>query len=398
VLKGVPELLGKSIHHVVAYARKDGVWLRVPLQIDEVNAQGDYVLAGGLPFTKATDDGFFDGNDEIALSGASLGDDFVLKDVPQDLVPGSAERWRLVVCRGQSFHGSVLVVSGATPPAKDPPKAAYDEKAHIVDTQLYRYVFDRKHPVLLGEVFLKAKTGPLKLIEKSAFLMPMQTPFFMPDMVFDAEDFTSEVESWQVGPVRTIVAVGVKYAAFLSLFKLHLFSELVFYENRFEIPTVIEFVFDPSSVLKPGSGLAYSLRFPPERSWEIDSNLVPLPAEDPDKVVRKGPRASSQDVYYAQGSRPEGSFLVKARVDAKAREKVPPPFLMRDAAFRSEALKKHWEWLAPLAKGGGDLGIFLDISQIGQGKYDFGLDLLLSTEANDKFTDYGSIAPQWHRL
>ena len=184
----------------------------------------------------------------------------------------------------------------------------------------------------------------------------------------------------------------MKYSSFLSLFKLHLFSELVFYRNRFVIPTVVEFIFDPTKFLAPGSGLAYSLRFPKDRAWKIESNLTPLPARDPDEVVDKGPTAAGTDVFTARGHSKDGAFLVQVRVDEKARKNVPPPFLIRAPEFASKEHQKHWPWLADMP---GDLGVYLDFSRIKQGTYNFGLDLLLSPKADESFADYGSVESEW---
>ncbi len=46
----------------------------------------------------------------------------------------------------------------------------------------------------------------------------------LPD--FDSDDFTSIIESWRVGPVRSIVAVGVKLNGFLSLFDIKGLSQI----------------------------------------------------------------------------------------------------------------------------------------------------------------------------
>ena len=67
-------------------------------------------------------------------------------------------------------------------------------------------------------------------------------------------------------------------------------------------------------VVAPGSGLAYSLRFPPNRTWEIESNLTPLPAKDPDEVVEKGPTAEGTEVFTARGHSKDGAFLVLVKI------------------------------------------------------------------------------------
>ena len=251
------------------------------------------------------------------------------------------------------------------------------------------------HPALLGEVALRKDGTLFPIFAKSEFLMPLETTWFLPDLLFRSDDFSSTIESWQSGPIRTVVAVGVKYTSFLGVVRLHLFSELVFYRNRFQIPTVIEFMFDPRSLLTPGSGLAYSLTFPEGRAWEIESNLERLPAEDPDLLAKQRGSAAQTEVFYATGSRPEGSFFVQVVVDEEARQQVPPPYLIGRREFTGESWQNHWSWLSQIP---GDLGLYLDISMVKKGTYDFGLDLVLSPKAKKSFTDYGFVDVYWSRV
>ena len=63
VLRGAVDLFGAKVGQVVAYRWTERQWQEAPIQIDEVNAQGDYVLENGLPFTAGTGDGLYNGND-----------------------------------------------------------------------------------------------------------------------------------------------------------------------------------------------------------------------------------------------------------------------------------------------------------------------------------------------
>lgn len=395
VLKGPAALAGQTINTLAAYARQsDGKFRRIALQIDEVNKRGDYVLAGGIPYTARTDDGILDDNDELVVLGEQLGGDFSGEDVPKERRDAARNLWKVTFERaGRTVGYALIAAEKFVVSDQGTPQVRYDQNAHVVKTAAYTYEFHKRNPVLLGAVTL-ADGSPL--IQSSKFLMPLRTPFFMPDLTFLDTDFHSQIECWQSGPIRSIVAVGVKYTSFLSLVNLHLFSELVFYREKFEIPTKIEFIFDPSTLLKPGSGLFYSLAFPPGRAWEIDSNLSPLPAKPADEVVEDGPKAAATEVFQARGhQQKEGSFLVSVRVDERARADVPPPFLVKKADFKDPARIVHWPWLE---RAPGDLGVFLDISQVRKGIYDFGLDLLLSPKADETFAEYGKVIASWQQL
>jgi hypothetical protein len=134
-----------------------------------------------------------------------------------------------------------------------------------------------------------------KAFTESNFRMPLVLPWWAPDVTLKDAHFMSEIESWRTGPVRTIIAVGVKFRSFLSVLNLHLFSELVFWKNRFDIPTVIEFVFDPSSYLQRGSGLFYSLKLPLD--WNLSTNLAKL---TPSAPMENNGRAIEGESFWHQ--------------------------------------------------------------------------------------------------
>jgi hypothetical protein len=396
VLKGPPELRGVLVKLLSGTVLRDGKWVDIPIQVEEVNAEGDYVLEGGLPYTRDTDDGLFDSEDEVALMGDDLGEDFALESVPQGIRERASANWKMTFCRGDRLIGHMLLqsrFSDPRPPARN--YVTFDQAANAVSSDLYEYRFHQKNPVLLGEVALKKDGRRTSVIESSQFQMPLRTPFFMPNLTFRDSDFTSVIESWQSGPVRTIIAVGVKYTSFLSLFKLHLFSELVFYRNRFVIPTKIEFVFSPRSFLKPGSGVAYALKLPAEQGWQFESNLAALPMVGPDRYFDNGPRAATQDSFYAVAHGRDGSLLARVSVDEKARAMVPMPIMLRAEDFASKQKQEVWPWLV---RQNADLGVFIDFSNVEKGMYNFGLDLLLSSKADERFTDYGLVEAVWHRL
>jgi len=395
VLKGPPAVRGARVRGFAAYSCRAGVWRQVPTQVEEVNAQGDYVLADGLPYTKNTDDGWFDANDELVLDGADLGDDFTAVDVPATLA-GESGSWKVAFCRAGHLAGHLLITTGSTPrPWLGKSAVRFDQAQAEIRTALYDYAFRKDHPALLGEVALRHGKQSVPILSASKFLMPLRTPFFFPDLTFRADDFTSRIESWQSGPLRTIVAVGVEYRAFLSLYKLHLFSELVFYRNRFAVPTVIEFVFDPSRYLEAGSGLAYSLKFASGQAFRVTSNLPALPALPPDTAVQAALTRTAPSDFRVSGRGASGAFLVDVHVGERARRLAPPPFLIDQQAFTAKAYQDAWPWLKELR---GDLGLYLDFSRIPAGVYDFGLDLLLSPKADETFTDYGSVNTDWQAL
>ena len=397
VLKGPSELHVFEIHSLMAFARRKDGFERVPIQIDEVNQRGEFVLDQGLPFTVRTDDGIFDDNDEVVIDGTQLGLAITDRDLPVSLAPEGVALYRLRACQNGVFLGDLLLVSGhrSLLMASEPPQVTFDPVTATVVSSLYRYYFPKTHPAMLGEVHLRHAGQEWPLTRSAQFLMPLKTSPWLPDFTFETEDFQSVIESWRTGPIRSIVAVGVKYSAFLSIFRLHLFTELVFYRNRFEIPTPIEFIFDPSSYLEPGSGIVYSLELPPGQSLRFESNLPRLPGVPARQALEEASTQPSPQHYIAEAHRAEGSIRIEVTTDTRMLERSPPPFMIAASDYENKAIQRHWPWLSRLR---GDLGIYIDFSGLRQGVYDFALDLLLSSDANERFTDYGNVKAEFDPL
>ncbi len=399
VLSGNLPIAGHDVRNLIALSWQNRKWQRIPIQIDQRNAKDEYVLADGLPFTKDSDDFFFDANDELVFAGRHLGQSFTKKDLQhitaQSWLKNAANVWQINTCQNKKFLGALLLASVPnTPKLRSAAAVVFDEVQKKVTSPYYRYEFHDKKAALLGKIFLKDGTKEVEAIASSSFMMIAKLPWFLPNMQLDENSFESEIESWQSGPVRTIVAVGVKFKNFLSFLNLHMFSELVFYEGLFQIPTEIHFPIEAKKLLKPGSGLAYAIHFWRPDDWKIETNMTRLPPRDPQWVVDHVQELSPQKLYFARGthSSREWSFMTKVRVDEKAVRSFPPPLLLQRADFEDKNIAMHWPWVRQLK---GDWGVFLDLSKVNRGVYDFGLDLVLRTEAYQDLTDYDSARAFW---
>jgi hypothetical protein len=395
VMKGPPQLAGTSVTALQAWSFRDGKWTRVPIQVDEVNIEGNYVLEEGLPYTKFTDDGLLDALDEISVKGAELGEEPPASGklkTPPGFIQGVPVR----VCDSDGrWYGSLVIgtFSAGAPAGGWSP--LFDRTKMEVATRSYRYQFRKDQPMLMGRVFLKDHGDDVSLFESNSFVMPIVPRWgFLPTLYFGEEDFTSEIECWRSGPVRSIVAVGSRLRKFFSIVNLHLFSELVFYDDYFQIPTKIEFIFDPSKFLGKGTGLGYVLGFPKDISWDLRSNLAPLPprgVEDPSLNTR-AIDSSENGRFAVTGYSRLGSFKAHVRVDPKALSQTPPPYLLEKDAFNNESIRKHWAWVR---KVNGQLGVFIEISGVKQGLYDFALDVAMSNQAHDDFADFRTMTAYW---
>ena len=362
-----------------------------PLQVDERNQHGDFVLSEGLPFTKNSDDGLFDSNDEIVFMAAAAGQDFTFGDVAPQLRESCSTMWKAAIHRGDRLLGYVLVCARIQP--QRPPTTnlvQFDSKSQKIETDRYTYQFEDGRAALLGDIRIKKGAESTALFKDSRFVMALRLPWYLPDFNLTDQNFVSSVESWQTGPVRSIVAVGVKFKNFLRIFNLHLFSELVFYRSGLQIPTVIEFDFDIDDYLKLGSGLVYSIDYADGVDVELSTNMQPLPKSP--EVYRDGKlSAASYPEFHVNAESDVANVMINVRVDPDAAKLVPPPFLVPANLLGKEA--DSWDWMEEMS---GDLGVFLDISGVRKGLYDFGLDLLLYSRADgDSASGFQSVRLDW---
>ncbi len=382
-VKGAPAISGAKIATLRAFRFEKRHFIPAKIQIDEVNINGDYVLEDGLPFTAHTGDGIFNFRDEIVFDGTEFGEDFSIKDVSAKI--SSRAQWmKKLTFKNENSRcpNRLLLVQYPAETSMPHYDKLFDPLNQKVESPEFLYRFNPKSPILLGEVYLKAEDKNLsQVFTRSNFVMPLvSSRWYFPNLNFEAADFTSAIESWRNGPIRSIVAVGSKYQNFFSIVNLHLFSELIFYRNRFQIPTKIEFIFDTEDYLKLGSGLGYAIEFPKDKVWELETNLTPLPknslAAESAEVNPKKPAH-----FYAHGQRSEGEFWLSVDVDDRARSMVPPPYIIYKDMFQNPLYQKTLPWLS---KNNGDLGFYLDIAGIKKGMYDFRLDLTLS-RSNQEF-------------
>lgn len=378
-----PKTIGVRVDAFEGWRYAKGTWARVPLQVDQVNQRGEFVLTGGIPYTAKTDDGILDANDEIVISGKSLGDDFNFSVIPARLKKDTQYLWKIQFCERQKFGSLLLVARPLSQPMELPAPAQWNMDAQVIESSTYRYQFKAKNPVLLGEVWLKNSQGEeTPLFGDSAFQLALMTPWWLPNITLSDDNFKSTIESWQVGPVRTIVAVGVKMKRLFSLFDFHMFSELVFYENSFQIPTIMEFPFDSQKYLQPGSGLAYAIHFAPNAQWSVESNVNPLP-EEGIEGLKEPSRGGRESQYITKISSPQiGAIAMKVSLESPADGvPLPAPYWLKKGMFLDPGMVKEWPWLAGFR---GDTGVFVDISRVRKGLYNFSLDLLIETKADEK--------------
>ncbi len=372
-------------------------WLEVPVQIDERDANNDYVLENGMPFTAYGGDGWFNGRDEMVIAFPPEAQGFAPDDAARHLKkltgqrPGASQfkGWILslensLTKSNQKSKFMVFVTQSAN--KNLPGDSEVKFHGRTVSTPFYRYTFDERNPAAIGKLEISARKD-IKLDRLWDFQTINQTGTFaiwlrptwgFPVLQQTDEDISSAVESWRSGPVRTIVAVGTKYSAIWSTVKAHLFSELLFYRDRFQIPSVIDIPFSPRMILGRGSGFAYGLR---------------LTGSVPPKILRLGEgteAAGSIEVEHPSGLKLKATVDPRLAADGilpqvwSEAENVPDLRTSRGRPEKDFPVRVA-DWLR---QTGANIGFFVDISSMARGRYDFALDLESLGEANQPHTDF----------
>lgn len=391
-------IAGNNIDHLSVWVFNGSEWSRIVHQIDEVNEYGEYVLEEGLPFTKGSDDGVLDLNDELVVRSGDLGCDFTAKDLkklPSEHIIRGA--WKVVFYHNKNRIGSILVAVSDRRKGKGKKALGdvrFNKAKNEIVTDTYRYSFKTDNPILLGNLFLRRGRLEHSVFESSLFSMFLDLPWWLPNFSLEENNFTSSVECWRVGPVRAIVAVGVKLKNMFSIFDLHMYSELTFYKNDFQIPTVVEFPFSPSTFFNAGSGMAYFFKFDEEGKWKIYSNLS---ENSPSSRLARESQISKAN-YYAKIEGEAGTFMMRVALgdDSRENKALPEPYLIKkgmNQVVGNNNLLKY------LNKIDGDMGVFVDISSVKEGVYKFSLDLTLDSEANlNSHKDFVFPEAIWERL
>lgn len=409
VLSQLREVEGVALHDL-------GVWKLggesiepAVFQVDEKNQRDEYVLPYGKPFTKHDGNGRVDLRDELVVSSSDLvgdadGPKFLKlwkKKVSKLKESNFLKLWQVSVCIPEQKISGLLFLSAGKPFAfkqgRPKPKVVYNKVDQTILTNTYRYEFAKDKPLLLGKVSLRSKKGYEPIISSSQMRIPIKSSWYLPNTTLSANSFVSEVESWKQGPLRSIVAVGVKYERLFSLVQLHMFSEWIFYDSHFQVPQTVVFPLNFKKYLKPGSGIAYSIRLIDPKSWAWSANI---PRVTPHSARRRVEHAKSNKLperFVAKAVNSARGWTIKARLrlDPDRLKGNPSPFLLVGPDFLERQNVKNWPWIKKIP---GDFGVFQDFSQMQGGSYDFGLDLSLGNSAKLKIPDLRTAQTKWKAL
>lgn len=326
----------------------------VPLQFDQRNTEGNYVLPNGLGYTRNSDDGLLDDNDELSFMGTDTGDqapkthpDFGSRSVYEIQLTDPTTK------KQQYFY---LVYD----PIRALPRShkyyvAFDPKKNRVVTLRYEYIFQADNYLLPKTV----RIGGQNILSEAEYLYYFDIPYF-PNVTFRSSDFRALLEEWRVGPIRAILAIGIRYKVFFMEVKTSLFSEISFFLNQVTFPTVVDFPVDGSKVFNPGTGIYYGFNF---FGATYDTNLRLLTKVAEMKQINQ----AGLRMPYIKGRQRDTEVFVRLNPDFdKDTQKILEPQVYDRSKNPSKAVLKSRSWLADTKT---PLGIYVDLSGAKKRKY-----------------------------
>lgn len=206
--------------------------------------------------------------------------------------------------------------------------------------------------------------------------MILRVPWWFTSIEVTEDDIISEVESWRQGPIRTILAIGVKFKGYLRMFNMHMFSELVFYESSLTIPTVFEFPIDAQDFFSAGTGVFYEIDFVKNPSWKLaKTTLTAMRAVDSKSFISES--LSLEEKGELSATFTGGGQEIDIQFSLGSKD-LPLPVYVESAQKNNLQLRQSWPLLDTFK---GDFGVFQDLSQAKKGEFKFRLDLSLGNKA-----------------
>ena len=108
----------------------------------------------------------------------------------------------------------------------------------------------------------------------------------------------------------------------------------------------------------------------------METDLPDLP-ERPEALA-EGKKPSHQR-YLSSLKGPWGEIALRVNLAGGLGEPSLFPYLVRKEMIGGSKWSASWDWLDSFK---GDLGVFVDMTHVTKGSYEFGLDLMLNSKAN----------------
>lgn len=238
--------LGKPASGMRLYAFREGRFLPIPFQVDERDAEGEFVFPSGPQPTEDADKGLFDYNDEVV---------FLVEDAGDRLPPGTSplegmDKWvevRLSDPLHLSQQAWVYLCNFSQDP---PPPADQDYIRYLPETeQIFSDHYGlgyRKGMSLYTDLYYPDGKGGYgaDLLDRIKVRIKVKFLFNIIRVNKTENDFRAEVTAWKDGPVRVLRNVQNYVRVLFKLSSASVFSVSEYYPWYMYTPLRITVPFD----------------------------------------------------------------------------------------------------------------------------------------------------------
>ncbi len=359
-------------HPIAAYrlfkTLPGGATETIPFQIDEINAQGDYVLELGPQPNQNSGNGIFDSDDELSFMGNDVGS----LDPPTKFEGPTPDKWFRITFRNRKSNEAGAVFLGIYGVAKPPPLndrkyVVFSLNDQTITTSRYQYSFDSQNYLILREVRtnnLETQTR-VPILKSSTFYMLADLKYFF-TVEANHRSVNSRLEGYRSGPVRTIVRVDFVYRFLKLNFDVGMFTEVSFYSNSVELPAILYSPIDGEKTLNTGSHFYYGIALVDEpSSYKIDTNMMNFEAK-PSMFNFSGPRLAP--LYWLSLVRPDHTIYMEIQPSVNLQKRGVQPYFYSNNKKAADFQSISNNDMLPLGKSPVNIGVSFDLTKFPEGE------------------------------
>lgn len=237
-------LTGRHKDNIRVYALKEGSLRPVPFQVDERGPDGDLVFPYGSQKGRDTDDGVFDGNDELVV----MISDFGGRATP-DVFPADRAATAEITATDPISSARAWLYAFAfdnPPPRSDTDYVSISPDAATVTARNYRMTFGDEAPIGFDSLAITPAGGGNGLNSVDRLKIRVKTVVRLVNITIEKSetDFSSDLLAFIDGPVRVIRRTNNTMNIFWKIESPGSIIDNIFYRDSFEFPTEVKIPFD----------------------------------------------------------------------------------------------------------------------------------------------------------
>ena len=377
----------------------------IPFQIDEINKLGDFVLDQGASPNSSTGKRVFTINDELSFMGNDVGSTTlpaVWKIAKPDLlyeIRFLSPQMRHV---GSAFLGIYTVT--APPPAIFSKYVVFDPSSASVTTSRYHYVFDQQNYLVNKDVhILPDKPGVqapslalAPLLHSSTYFLKADFKYFL-TFLANHRTINSKLESYKIGPVRTIMRVSFVYRVLQLDFQLGMYTEISFFSNSIILPTTMYNPFDGKSALNDGSGFYYGFAFDkPPGTYNLATNMQPYPPKNSLLGLFGNPDGAPLEKYWLSMTGPDQTIYLEMTPSRDMLTHNNIPYLYRNDLPYSKIRMVDNNTPHDLGEPPVNIALFFDLTRFIKGEHLMSFQLFIDNKFQPENIETYKTLSDWH--